>query len=384
MFREQRLLSTPIQKEQVIPVLLGSDLNAYAIARAFHEQYGITSHCVESYQLAATRFSSIVTPHIVKHFDQPDVFVSTLRKIAQQFKEQQPEAVLLLIPCSDVYVPLISKFKNELTSDYVFHFVDIELVKQLTNKSSFYALCNRYGLPHPKTISLSKYDVYGKKYQHLPFDYPVAMKPADSVQWLTVNFNGRKKAYIFHNPEELEIIIQRAYEAGYSGEMIIQDFIPGDDSHMRVLNAYVDKHHHVRMMMLGHPLLEDPSPIAVGNYTLIMPDNNEEICKKIADFLNAIHYEGIANFDMKYDERDGEYKLFEINLRPGRSIHYVLLNQCNIAQYYVDDLILSQNSSVRPKVVTGDSLWVAIPPTWISRYVENDSNIKLAINMVKQ
>ena len=46
----------------------------------------------------------------------------------------------------------------------------------------------------------------------------------------------------------------------YTSEMIAQDFIPGDDSNMRVLNAYVDDQHQVRMMCLGHPLLEDPTP----------------------------------------------------------------------------------------------------------------------------
>ncbi len=46
--------------------------------------------------------------------------------------------------------------------------------------------------------------------------------------------------------------------------MIVQDFIPGDDSNMRVLNAYVDENHEVRVMGLGHPLLEDPTPGAVG------------------------------------------------------------------------------------------------------------------------
>ena len=37
---------------------------------------------------------------------------------------------------------------------------------------------------------------------------------------------------------------------------------------MRVLNAYVDQNHQVRMMCLGHPLLEDPSPEAIGNWLL--------------------------------------------------------------------------------------------------------------------
>ena len=40
---------------------------------------------------------------------------------------------------------------------------------------------------------------------------------------------------------------------------------------MRVLNAYVDHDHHVRMMVLGHVLLADPTPEAIGNYAAIIP-----------------------------------------------------------------------------------------------------------------
>lgn len=45
---------------------------------------------------------------------------------------------------------------------------------------------------------------------------------------------------------------------------------------MRVLNAYVDHDHHVRMMVLGHVLLADPTPEAIGNYAAIIPDYNED------------------------------------------------------------------------------------------------------------
>ena len=66
--------------------------------------------------------------------------------------------------------------------------------------------------------------------------------------------------------------------------MIVQDFIPGDDSNMRVLNAYVDEDHQVRMMCLGHPLLEDPTPASIGNYVVIMPDYNEKSIKPLRHF----------------------------------------------------------------------------------------------------
>jgi len=97
-------------------------------------------------------------------------------------------------------------------------------------------------------------------YRDLPFSYPVAMKPANSVEWLNIDFKGRRKAYIFNDPAELETIIKRAYDAGYTSEMVIQDFIPGDDSRMRVLNAYCGLDHKVKLMALGRPLLEEQTP----------------------------------------------------------------------------------------------------------------------------
>lgn len=44
------------------------------------------------------------------------------------------------------------------------------------------------------------------------------MKPANSVEWLNIDFEGRRKAYIFNDPAELETIIKRAYDAGYTSE----------------------------------------------------------------------------------------------------------------------------------------------------------------------
>ena len=65
--------------------------------------------------------------------------------------------------------------------------------------------------------------------------------------------------------------------------MIVQDFIPGMTA-ICGLNAYVDEDHEVRVMALGHPLLEDPTPGAVGNYVVILPDENQQIYQMIPTF----------------------------------------------------------------------------------------------------
>ncbi|KFJ01273.1 carboxylate--amine ligase [Bifidobacterium subtile] len=370
--------------KQFQPILLGSDINAYGMARAFHEEYGLVSTAFAHFQLSPTKFSHILDMHIVPGFGEPETFRATLLDYGRRMKEQRPDTTLLVIPCGDLYANLLSQCGSELHEYFVFNTLDQALNRRLSLKSSFYETCEQYELPHPATKVVSAEGMSRGDYRELPFDYPVAMKPADSALWLDIDFPGRKKAFVINDPDELDTLIRRSYEAGYTGDMIIQDFIPGDDSRMRVLNAYVDQHHRVRMMFLGHPLLEDPTPEAVGNYAAIIPDYNEPIMLLIKDFLEDIGYQGVANFDMKYDERDGEYKLFEINLRQGRSSYFVTLNGCNLARYFVEDLVEDTAFDAQPLLAHGSKLWMEIPRSIFRDYVRDSEDKRRGLVMIKR
>ncbi|OTP12231.1 D-aspartate ligase [Enterococcus sp. 10A9_DIV0425] len=373
--------------EEFIPILLGSDMNVYGMARSFHEAYGTVCQAYASNQLAPTRYSKIVQVEVIPGFDKDPVFIETMRRLAKE-KYTDKEKKYLLIACGDGYAELISQHKEELSANFICPYIDYSLFARLINKVSFYEICEEYQLPYPKTLIVRKEMlINGKLEQELPFGFPVALKPANSVEYLSVQFEGRKKAFIINDRAEFDLILGRIYEAGYTSEMIVQDFIPGDDSNMRVLNAYVDSQHQVRMMCLGHPLLEDPTPASIGNYVVIVPDYNEKIYQTIKDFLEKINYTGFANFDMKYDPRDGEYKLFEINLRQGRSSFFVTLNGLNLARFLTEDRVYEVPFS-GTTYGTGQSdqakLWLGVPKKVFLEYAKDNAQKQFAEKLIKE
>lgn len=340
------------------PVLLGSDINVYGMARSFYEEYGIVSLAIGATHLAPTKHSKIVKVQVQPHFEKDEVFIKTLRQFMEQHQNNRKK--FLLIACGDGYGLLLAKYKNELSKFFECPSNDFKLYKQLEDKPSFYRICEQYRLPYPKTIIVKPHDNLSKVVEQIPFPYPMILKPGNSISYLKVSFSEKKKAFKVQSASEMRDLLQRIYDANYPDEMIIQDFIPGTDSDMRVLNAYVDQNHKVRMMCLGHPLLEDPSPSAIGNYVAIMPESNPHIYRQLKSFLESIRYTGFANFDLKYDSRDGKYKLFEINLRQGRSSYYVTLNGYNLAKYVTEDRIY-QLPFKATVYGDGDMLWLGIP-----------------------
>ena len=371
--------------QQFTPILLGSDINVYGMARSFHEAYGIKVQAWGASTLAPTRYSKIVDIEVHPGFTEDPEFIKVMREKIKEYKKY-PEPVIL-ISCGDGYSELLAKHKQELEEAFIVPYIDYDLLEKLISKEGFYEVCEEYGLPYPKTkiITMSAYK--DGSYADVPFPFPVALKPEDPVSWLDVQFEGRKKAFVIKDLDEFKDIVGKIYTNGYKEDLILQDFIPGDDSNMRVLNAYVDKNHKVKMMCLGHPLLEDPDPIAIGNYMVIAPDYDEKLYQTVQAFLEKINYTGMANFDIKYDVRDGQYKFFEINLRQGRSSFYVTLNGYNLAKWYVDDYV--EDSLKDQPVVYGNQdpakhkLWLGVPAKIFEQYAVDSLAKKEALALLR-
>jgi D-aspartate ligase len=288
-----------------------------------------------------------------------------------------------LIPCGDVYSEILSETQDDVRAtfgeDFTFTIIPFEMLQKLINKSSFYKVAEEVGLPYPKT----KEFVADNQADSLPFDFPVALKPANSTQWLKIDFEGKKKAFIIEEEAELRDVLKKTYEAGYTDIMICQEFVRGDDSQMRVVNGYVDRDHNVRLLSLGNPLLEDPSPIAVGNYMAILPVFDQEIYSAVENFIKKIGYVGFINMDLKIDAVTGKPYFFEVNIRQGRSSYFVTANGANLAEYYVRDMV---NHEPFTETVYTDThvAWLGLPKSLVMKYASNNDTEKKLLELVRQ
>lgn len=354
-----------------LPILLGSDMNAYGMARAFYEAYGIKPLVLGRSHLTATQDSSILHFKEIANLNEQETFVPAMEEVAKQYNDKK----LLLLACGDDYAKLIIKNKPQLQKYFTVPYIDETLMDQILLKENFYKMCEKYNFKYPGTTTVT-----ADNYENFtpPFEYPIILKASNSVEYWACSFPGKKKVFVAHDEDEKTAILKAIYASTYQDTMIVQEFIPGDDSYMRVLNAYVGKDGKVKLMCLGNPILEEHSPEGIGSYAAIITTFDEKLMDKVRFFLEDIGYTGFANFDMKYDARDGEYKLFEINLRNGRSSYYVTAAGYNLMKYVADDHMLN----IPQELTYGDNkhLWTIIPNGVLFKYA---SNQKLKIEAKK-
>ena len=335
------------------PLLFGGDINVYSVARAFHEAYGVKSIV---YGIHPGPFpvahSSIIDYRCCQSNEDRNAFLNNVIAVAAEC----PNKTVLVIGCGDSYVKLAAHLKDRFPSNVKCNYISGDMLDRLINKEHFYALCDQYGIDHPATF------IHRREMGHdftLPWGAPYVAKPADGVAYLATGHKELKKAYICGSREELLAALDQVYAAGYPGNMILQEFIPGDDTYMRVLTNYSDTHGRVKLMCLGHTLLEEHSPHGIGNHAVIITEYDQALSDQIRAMLEDLHFVGFSNFDIKFDQRDGKYKVFEINCRQGRSNYYVTGSGHNIAEYLVGDLI--EGKDLPLTVTKNQSLWRMIP-----------------------
>ena len=354
-----------MRRQLFLPIIVGTDINAYNMAISFHEEYKIRPILVGKGVLPFTNLSTI--PRAIE-YDQklgdPTQFAKILISVAKKYEGEAEK--LILIGTNDLYVRLIIENRDILKDYFVFNYIEEKLMNDLQLKSNFYKLCEQYGIDIPTTVffDCKTDDEFSKDMM-----YPVIIKPSNGIEYSSHPFEGQAKVFKVESKEEVQQVIEMIKNSGYQDELIIQDYIPGEDTAMWDSVVYVSSKGETQLVSFAQVVLQEHTKTAIGNYTALISRYNEEVMTKLRGFLEDVGYRGFGNFDLKFDERDGKFKVFEVNIRQGRSSYYVTAMGHNMARYFVEDLIYDI-----PKPCTylkGDLLFSVVPKIVLKKFVED-------------
>lgn len=260
------------------------------------------------------------------------------------------EAVLM-VAGDDCYLDVLSKNHAALEPNLKCTFPAWNIVKKVRNKRKTYKIADSIGVPVPKTNYIeSSEDLHQMITNEKNLKYPVLMKSENSAQFLQ---KYRIKGIIADNENEL-VKYYTKYD-GFMGELLVQEFIPGDETNLlncigifnknaQPVEVFMNRKRRSSGQFLNCTLMETMWSVEVLNYS--------------KQLISAMGFWGYANPEFKYDPRDGGIKLMEVNgritmsnshaLRCGINIINTLyqeatrgpLNPCNeFKKNYPDDIL---------------------------------------------
>ena len=283
-------------------VLLGSDFKALGVARSLGEK-GIPSVVVDHIPRSAW-FSRYVLKRFRWHsqMDDPE-FVSFLLQMGKQHHLEQ----WVLFPMQDEAVQLVAYNTQQLAQIYTLVTQEWDIVQWANDKRRTYHMAQEIGVPFPRTFYPASEDDLTKT--DIPF--PAIIKPAISTR---LQYSIHLKALPVHSPQELLVQYRRAIEVIHPDEVMVQEIIAGAGRTQYSLAAFC-KEGRILSSMTARRTRQYPIDYGLGSsFVEAVPvPALLEFAQKLLEYMAVT---GMVEVEFKFDERDQQYKLLDINLRP--------------------------------------------------------------------
>lgn len=283
-------------------VILGGNINGLGIVRSFQKTNIPVYVFIQDRDITRwSRFCKTV------HCPDPktDSFAPFLYEFCKGF-EVKP----VLFATADIFLMPLIHHKKQLDEVAYTPTCEPELFDKLIEKKYLYAFAEGVGVSCPKTKNLQAEELDDKAVEGML--YPLIIKPSVNI---TFQKTFGQKALLVKDDKELASFIEEVNKHSYVGPIIIQEYIPGDMTTLHTITSFVDKKHEIRGYSIGHKIRQYPAK--TGTITAGLVEHVESILEMSKRFVKEVGFYGISNIEYKYDSRDGQYKLMEINPRTG-------------------------------------------------------------------
>jgi D-aspartate ligase len=250
---------------------------------------------------------------LVKFFDEnnPRDYLEFVLDVGRRLGEKT-----LLIPTSDELSVFVAEYASELDRYFVFPKNEAGLVKKIISKEGMYELAVQNGIPTPWTIFPRSMEDVLLHLEHIEF--PVMLK---AIHGNRLQAQKGKKMVIVRSRNEL-IDSYRSLEDPASPNLMIQEYIPGDDDQIFIFNGYFEEKSECLAGFTGHKLRQ--YPVHVGCASLGICRWNQAVADTTVQFMKKIGYKGVLDIGYRLDPRDGFYKVLDINPRVGQAFRLFL------------------------------------------------------------
>lgn len=239
--------------------------------------------------------------------------------------QQEPEQLLrylldaapdlhgaVIFPTCDADVFFLDRYRRELEPHYCLSIPPHETFARTVDKYSLVQVAKQAGVPVPRTAIISCREDLPRVSAEVGF--PCVVKPISSVQWrVGDNWSkvGGRKAFRVDSLDQLRYEYGRL--EGVSSDLLVQEMIPGAADQIVVLGGYVNEKSEPVAYFTARKLVQAPDDFGTG--CVVQSEPIPEIVEPTLKLFRALQYQGMAEVEYKYDPRDGQYKLIEINTR---------------------------------------------------------------------
>ncbi|MFI7406398.1 ATP-grasp domain-containing protein [Streptomyces sp. NPDC049541] len=214
----------------------------------------------------------------------------------------------VLVPTDEEAAVLIAENQDALAGRFLFPRVEPALPRRLASKQGLHELCVEHGIPSPTAAFPQSYDdivTFAEKAR-----FPVVAKNREAfVRRKRPAVNGTTR---IATPEGL---LRLARDWGECPGVILQEYLPREDAEDWIVHAYFDRDSTPLAMFTGVKVRSWPPHAGMTANAYVV--DNPELADIAARFIKQIGFTGIIDLDLRFDRRDGQYKLLDFNPRMG-------------------------------------------------------------------
>lgn len=299
--RDKHIMSDQFDRSATAFVLSASTPNGLGAIRSLGRE-GIRTVAVDHKRDAAGLRSKyahpLVLPDPVAH---PEEALEELMAAAKGLSHKG-----VLFPCSDAFVLFLSKYRAELGERFSFCIPSPEVLEGMINKRKQYEMAERIGSPMTQTFYPSTMEEVEQIADRLI--YPAFIKPYYSHLWYTRFGN---KGFKVLNSKELRARYREVLSARL--EALVQSIIQGPNTNHVKVCSYYGQEGRCLAQFLTRKIRQYPTEFGVG--TVMCSFHDDTVADIGTKFFEGIGYQGIGSIELKLDDRDGRYKLIELNPR---------------------------------------------------------------------